>query len=50
MVAAEAKGKRVLNLFCYTASITVQAILGGAKSSVSVDMSNTYFTLGEEKF
>ncbi|MFO1368430.1 MAG: bifunctional 23S rRNA (guanine(2069)-N(7))-methyltransferase RlmK/23S rRNA (guanine(2445)-N(2))-methyltransferase RlmL [Marinagarivorans sp.] len=50
MVAAEAKGKRVLNLFCYTASITVQAILGGAKSSVSVDMSNTYLHWAKKNF
>ena len=50
MVATEAKGKRVLNLFCYTASITVQAILGGAKSSVSVDMSNTYLHWAKKNF
>ncbi|HNG62056.1 MAG TPA: bifunctional 23S rRNA (guanine(2069)-N(7))-methyltransferase RlmK/23S rRNA (guanine(2445)-N(2))-methyltransferase RlmL, partial [Cellvibrionaceae bacterium] len=50
MVAAEAKGKRVLNLFCYTASITVQGILGGAKSSVSVDMSNTYLHWAKKNF
>ena len=37
-----ADGKRVLNLFCYTAAITVQAALGGAQSSLSIDMSNTY--------
>lgn len=39
---ALAAGKRVLNLFCYTATATVQAALGGAQSSVSVDMSATY--------
>lgn len=31
-----------LNLFCYTGSGTVHAALGGAESSISVDMSNTY--------
>jgi 23S rRNA (guanine2445-N2)-methyltransferase / 23S rRNA (guanine2069-N7)-methyltransferase len=31
-----------LNLFCYTASATVYAAAGGARSSVSVDLSNTY--------
>ncbi len=31
-----------LNLFCYTGSATVYAAAGGARSSVSVDMSNTY--------
>lgn len=38
----EAGGKRFLNLFCYTATATVQAALGGASASVSVDMSRTY--------
>lgn len=41
-IAAEVKGKDFLNLFCYTGSATVQAILGGARHTVSVDMSNTY--------
>jgi 23S rRNA (guanine2445-N2)-methyltransferase / 23S rRNA (guanine2069-N7)-methyltransferase len=31
-----------LNLFCYTGSATVYAAAGGARSSTSVDMSNTY--------
>ena len=31
-----------LNLFCYTGSATVYAAAGGARSSVSVDLSNTY--------
>lgn len=37
-----ASGKRFLNLFCYTGAATVQAALGGAKSTLSVDMSKTY--------
>ncbi|MFD2438007.1 bifunctional 23S rRNA (guanine(2069)-N(7))-methyltransferase RlmK/23S rRNA (guanine(2445)-N(2))-methyltransferase RlmL [Modicisalibacter luteus] len=37
-----AEGKRFLNLFCYTGTATVQAALGGASDSVSVDLSNTY--------
>ena len=37
-----AKGKRLLNLFSYTASASIHAIQGGAKRSVSVDMSPTY--------
>jgi len=36
------KGKRFLNLFCYTGSATVQAALGGATLTTSVDMSYTY--------
>jgi len=37
-----ARGKRVLNLFCYTGAVTVHAALGGAASTTSVDLSNTY--------
>lgn len=37
-----AQGKRFLNLFCYTAAATVHAAFGGAKKTVSVDMSATY--------
>ena len=38
----EAKDKRFLNLFAYTGSATVHAAVGGAKSTTTVDMSNTY--------
>lgn len=41
-IAALAGGKRLLNLFCYTATATVQAALGGARESLSLDMSNIY--------
>ncbi|MDY7026493.1 MAG: bifunctional 23S rRNA (guanine(2069)-N(7))-methyltransferase RlmK/23S rRNA (guanine(2445)-N(2))-methyltransferase RlmL, partial [Pseudomonadota bacterium] len=41
-VQASCQNKRFLNLFCYTGSVTVHAAKGGAKSSVSVDTSNTY--------
>ncbi|MBL8852683.1 MAG: class I SAM-dependent methyltransferase [Planctomycetaceae bacterium] len=37
-----ARDKRVLNLFCYTGAFSVYAADGGAKSIVSVDLSNTY--------
>lgn len=37
-----AAGKRFLNLFAYTGSFTVYAATGGAVSSVTVDLSNTY--------
>lgn len=37
-----AKGKDFLNLFSYTGSATVHAACGGAKSTTTVDMSNTY--------
>ena len=42
MVQEQAQGKRFLNLFCYTGSFTVYAAAGGARESVSVDLSNTY--------
>lgn len=38
----EAQGKRFLNLFSYTGTATMHAILGGAQSSMSVDLSATY--------
>jgi 23S rRNA (guanine2445-N2)-methyltransferase / 23S rRNA (guanine2069-N7)-methyltransferase len=37
-----------LNLFCYTGSATVYAAAGGARSSVSVDLSNTYLDWAHE--
>ncbi len=41
-VRKEAQGKRVLNLFAYTGSFSVYAADGGAKSTTTVDWSNTY--------
>lgn len=42
LIQNKADSKRFLNLFCYTASASVHAGQGGARSSLSVDMSNTY--------
>jgi 23S rRNA (cytosine1962-C5)-methyltransferase len=42
MVRDEARGKRVLNLFCYTGSFSVYAAAGGAASVDSIDLSRTY--------
>ncbi len=42
MIQQQAKDKRFLNLFAYTGSATVHAAMGGAKSTTTVDMSNTY--------
>lgn len=42
-------GKRFLNLFCYTGSVSVFAALGGAKTT-SVDMSQTYLSWAQENF
>ena len=43
------QGKRVLNLFSYTCSLSVAAAKGGAKVT-SIDMSNTYLDWGYENF
>jgi 23S rRNA (cytosine1962-C5)-methyltransferase len=49
-VQEEAVGKRMLNLFCYTGSFSVYAAAGGAESTVSVDISNTYLEWGARNF
>jgi len=41
-VRSLANGKRFLNLFCYTASVSVYAAAGGAVETTSVDLSATY--------
>ncbi|MFA5630581.1 MAG: bifunctional 23S rRNA (guanine(2069)-N(7))-methyltransferase RlmK/23S rRNA (guanine(2445)-N(2))-methyltransferase RlmL [Porticoccaceae bacterium] len=50
MIGDMARGKRFLNLFCYTAAATVQAALGGARESLSLDMSNTYLEWAKRNF
>jgi len=50
MAGADANGKRVLNLFCYTASFSVYAAGCGAVSVDSVDLSNTYLDWACENF
>ena len=47
-VYENAKDKDVLNLFCYTASFSIQAMLGGAKTVTSVDASNTALKRAQE--
>jgi 23S rRNA (cytosine1962-C5)-methyltransferase len=41
-VRSRAQGRRFLNLFAYTGSFTVHAAAGGARSSLTLDLSNTY--------
>jgi len=41
-IGREARGKRMLNLFAYTGAASVQAAVGGARSTTSVDLSGTY--------
>ncbi|MCA6129422.1 MULTISPECIES: bifunctional 23S rRNA (guanine(2069)-N(7))-methyltransferase RlmK/23S rRNA (guanine(2445)-N(2))-methyltransferase RlmL [Thalassolituus] len=48
-IAQLAKGKRFLNLFCYTATASVHAAAVGAHCT-SVDMSRTYLNWGRENF
>ena len=50
LVAREAKNRRVLNLFSYTAAFSVQAAVHGASYTKSVDMSNTYSDWAKENF
>lgn len=50
LVGTAAQGKRVLNLFSYTCTASVQAALGGAKSVVSVDLSANYLDWGRANF
>lgn len=42
LIQKQAKDKHFLNLFAYTGSATVHAAVGGATSTTTVDMSNTY--------
>jgi 23S rRNA (cytosine1962-C5)-methyltransferase len=42
MIRERADGKAFLNLFAYTGSFTVYAAAGGARRTVTVDMSRTY--------
>ncbi len=50
LIQQQAKGKRFLNLFAYTGSASVHAAVGGAASSVTVDMSNTYLDWAKRNF
>lgn len=45
-----ASGKRFLNLFCYTATVSVFAAAGGARATTSVDLSRTYLEWASENF
>ena len=49
-IAAEAKGKHFLNLYSYTSTASLHAALGGAASTTSVDLSNTYLNWSKENY
>jgi 23S rRNA (guanine2445-N2)-methyltransferase / 23S rRNA (guanine2069-N7)-methyltransferase len=48
MVRDAAPGKRFLNLFGYTGAFTVYAAAGGAETTTTVDLSNTYLEWAQE--
>jgi 23S rRNA (cytosine1962-C5)-methyltransferase len=50
LIASHSAGKRLLNLFAYTCSFSVQAAMAGAVFTKSVDMSNTYTAWGRKNF
>lgn len=50
VVGEMAAGKRFLNLFAYTGSFSVYAATGGAVSSETVDLSNTYLQWAKRNF
>ncbi|MGC9456041.1 MAG: bifunctional 23S rRNA (guanine(2069)-N(7))-methyltransferase RlmK/23S rRNA (guanine(2445)-N(2))-methyltransferase RlmL [Halothiobacillaceae bacterium] len=49
-VAELSVGKRLLNLFCYTATASVRAACAGARSTRSVDLSATYLDWAADNF
>ena len=48
LLASKAKNRDFLNLFAYTGTATVYAAAGLAKSTTTVDMSNTYLSWAKE--
>ncbi len=44
------KDKHFLNLFAYTGSVSVYAAAGGAASTTTIDMSNTYLNWAKQNF
>lgn len=50
LVAGMAEGKRVLNLFAYTGSVSVFCALAGAETVTTVDMSRTYLNWAKDNF
>lgn len=49
-IAAEARDKHFLNLFGYTGVASLQAALGGAASTTTVDLSATYLAWAQRNF
>ncbi|MBL4661611.1 MAG: bifunctional 23S rRNA (guanine(2069)-N(7))-methyltransferase RlmK/23S rRNA (guanine(2445)-N(2))-methyltransferase RlmL [Alcanivoracaceae bacterium] len=49
-IQENSRGKSMLNLFSYTGSVTVAAVIGGATKTTSVDSSKTYLNWAKENF
>jgi 23S rRNA (cytosine1962-C5)-methyltransferase len=49
-VKQQSQGKHVLNLFAYTGSFSVYATAGGAFTTTTVDLSNTYLNWARDNF
>lgn len=49
-IYSNAKGRRFLNLYCYTATASVHAALGGAVASTSVDLSPKYIEWAQKNY
>ncbi len=49
-ISAQAAGKLFLNLYCYTATASVHAAMGGAAGSVSVDLSPKYIEWAQNNY
>jgi len=50
LIGELSEGTHFLNLFAYTGTATVYAALGGARSTTTVDMSNTYLDWADRNF
>jgi 23S rRNA (guanine2445-N2)-methyltransferase / 23S rRNA (guanine2069-N7)-methyltransferase len=50
LIQQQAKDKNFLNLFAYTGTASVHAAIGGAKSTTTIDMSNTYLEWAKNNF
>jgi 23S rRNA G2069 N7-methylase RlmK/C1962 C5-methylase RlmI len=50
LVKVLAKNRNFLNLFAYTGSVSVYAAAGGARTTTTVDMSNTYLNWAKDNF
>ena len=50
LIKVLAKKRSFLNLFAYTGSVSVYAAAGGARTTTTVDMSNTYLNWARDNF